>query len=93
MNTNVRVLPDLTSSVVEIELAAAKARIAELEAKLERKPGSLTMKVTEKGAISLYGLQRFPVTLYASQWLRVIAAIEPLKAFIEANKDKLAKKD
>ena len=79
------ILPDLSA---EATIAKLQAEIAEL-----KKLGSLTMKVTPKGAISLYGLQRFPVTLYASQWLRIIEAIEPLKAFIEANKDRLAKKD
>jgi hypothetical protein len=88
---NARVLPDL--SALAAKIAELEAANAELRAKVERKPGSLTMKITEKGAISLYGLQRFPVTLYASQWGRVIEAAGALKAFIEANKDKLATKD
>ena len=85
------VLPDLAAMAAEIE--AMRAENAKLRASLERKPGSLTMKVTEKGAISLYGLQRFPVTLYASQWERIITAVDQLKAFIEANKELLATKD
>ncbi len=49
----------------------------------------ITFKVSEKGALSLYGLQRFPVTLYRPQWERVIAAVPELQKFIEAHKDEL----
>lgn len=52
----------------------------------------LTMKVTEKGGISVYGMGRFPVTLYRSQWEKIIDNIEDLKTFIKANEDRLATK-
>ena len=56
-------------------------------------PGKLSFKVSEKGALSVYGLNvRFPVTLYVSQWERVIAQIDDLKAFIKANANKLTRK-
>jgi hypothetical protein len=84
-----RVLPDLAA--LEAKLAALEAENAKL--KEARKPGALSFKVTEKGAVSVYGLQRFPVTLYASQWARVIEAISALSAFIETNKASLATKD
>jgi hypothetical protein len=49
------------------------ARIVELEAKVEgRKPVGLTFKVSEKGGVSVYGLGRFPVTLYYQQWVRLL---------------------
>ncbi|MHB1813548.1 MAG: hypothetical protein ACYCUE_01740 [Steroidobacteraceae bacterium] len=55
--------------------------------------GKLAMKVSEKGALSVYGMGRFPVTLYKEQWLRLLAAAEDIKAFIEANLDNLKTKE
>jgi hypothetical protein len=51
------------------------------------------MKVSEKGALSVYGMGRFPVTLYKEQWLRLLAMAEDIKAFIEANNDHLKSKE
>lgn len=62
-----------------------RARIAQLEAEALARLPKVSFKVSEKGAISMYGLQRFPVTLYASQWERVIANVPTLQAFIIAN--------
>lgn len=45
----------------------------------------ISLKVSEKGAVSLYGLGRFPVTLYAEQWNKVIDNIERIKTFITDN--------
>ena len=65
-------------------------RIAELEQKLQgRKPAALEFRVSDKGAVSVYGLGRFPVTLYYEQWVRLLDHAEELRAFLEANKDKL----
>ncbi len=55
--------------------------------------GKLAMKVSEKGALSVYGMGRFPVTLYKEQWLRLLAAAEDIKAFIEANQANLKTKE
>lgn len=52
----------------------------------------LALKVSEKGALSLYGLGRFPVTLYRGQWERLIAAQADITTFIEANASLLAVK-
>ena len=66
------------------------ARIAELEQQVgKRKPGALEFKVSEKGAVSVYGLGRFPVTLYYEQWLRLLDSAKELRAFLEENKGKL----
>lgn len=54
--------------------------------------GSLRCKVSEKGALSIYGLGRFPVTLYKGQWERLIGFIPTVQAFIEANAATLAVK-
>ena len=55
--------------------------------------GKLAMKVSEKGALSVYGMGRFPVTLYKEQWLRILAMADEIKAFIEANKENLKSKE
>ncbi len=75
-----------------------KARVAELEKQAAgRKPGELEFRVSEKGGASVYGLGRFPVTLYYEQWVRLLNAAEELRAFLEKEKErgrlKLKKKD
>jgi len=65
-----------------------KARVAELERKRAR-TGNLEFRVGEKGGVSVYGLGRFPVTLYYEQWVRLLDAVQDLRVFLENNKDKL----
>lgn len=66
------------------------ARIAELEKQAASKKSSrLEFKVSEKGGVSVYGLGRFPVTLYYEQWVRLLASADPLREFLEENKSKL----
>ena len=66
------------------------ARIAELEKQADKqKPGAVAFKVSEKGGVSVYGLGRFPVTLYYEQWLQLLDNAEKLRAFLEENKGKL----
>jgi hypothetical protein len=65
-------------------------RIAELEQQAHaKKPGDLEFRVSEKGGISVYGLGRFPVTLYYEQWTRLLARADELRTFMEENKGKL----
>ena len=68
------------------------ARIAELESRLA-KNSTLSFKVSEKGAVSVYGLGRFPVTLYFEQWIKLLSHIDELRTFMEANKSKLKLKE
>ena len=71
-----------------------KARLAALEKQQEkRRAGSLEFRVGEKGGVSVYGLGRFPVTLYYEQWIRLLEAGERLREFLEENKSKLKLKD
>ena len=65
------------------------------EAARQKKPaaGHLTFKVSAKGAVSVYGLGRFPVTLYYEQWKRLLGSVEPLQTFLEENKSQLKSKD
>lgn len=77
----------------------------DLKAELERlrkenvalKKGASTsnvrMKVSEKGALSVYGMGRFPVTLYKEQWLKLLDMAEDIRAFIAANDSALKEKD
>lgn len=55
-------------------------------------PKALTMKVSEKGALSVYGLGRFPVTLYRGQWERLLSHSAEIERFIKANDTLLAVK-
>lgn len=70
------------------------ARVAELEAKLERaKYRKLTLKVGKAGGLSVYGLGRFPITLYRGQWEKLLASAEEIKTFIQDNSDMLSVKE
>jgi hypothetical protein len=70
------------------------AKIAELEKKVEgRKRGTLEFRVGEKGGVSVYGLGRFPVTLYYEQWIRLLDASKDLRAFLDENKHRLKLKE
>ena len=67
-----------------------KARLAELEKQQgAHRTGSLDFRVGEKGGVSVYGLGRFPVTLYYEQWLRLLEVADKLREFLEQNKSKL----
>ena len=50
-----------------------------------RQQGKLSLKVSEKGALSVYGLQRMPVTLYSEQWERLLAFSDDIRKFLVAN--------
>ena len=68
-----------------------KAKLAALETKSA--PKEITFKVSDKGGVSVYGLGRFPVTLYYEQWDRLLGKAEVLRAFIEENKSKMKMKE
>lgn len=74
-----------------------QARIAELEnenASLKAKSDRpLSLKVSQKGAVSAYGLGRFPVTLYASQWAKLLSSAPTVASFVVENSDALNHKD
>lgn len=68
---------------------------AENQALKSSKParGTLSMKVSEKGALSVYGMGRFPVTLYKEQWLKLLSISDEIKKFIEDNDSRLKTKE
>ena len=72
--------------MAEPTIEELKARIAELEKRGGRRTGSLEFRAGEKGGVSVYGLGRFPVTLYYEQWVRLLDASGDLRKFLEENK-------
>jgi len=69
-----------------------KARLAKLEAKQQR-TGNMSFKVSDKGGVSVYGLGRFPVTLYYEQWVKLLDRAQDLRDFLEESKSKLKLKE
>lgn len=71
-----------------------KAKLAELEKQVQgKKRGSMDFRVSEKGGVSVYGLGRFPVTLYYEQWIRLLDQADQIRAFLEENKSQLKMKN
>lgn len=71
-----------------------KARLAELEKQGgAKRSANLEFKVSEKGAVSVYGMGRFPVTLYYEQWTRLLERADDLKKFMEENRSRLKTKE
>lgn len=76
-----------------------EAMLVKLQAENERlrqekaQAGKISLKVSEKGAVSAYGLGRFPVTLYREQWERLLAHGEAIQSFIAANAKSLSTKE
>jgi hypothetical protein len=75
---------------------ALKAEIERLRAEneaLKRPRGQMSLKVSEKGGLSVYGLGRFPVTLYREQWEKLLGMAEEIRQFIKDNDAQLKKKE
>ncbi len=75
---------------LKAELERLKAENASLKARGSK---GTSLKVSEKGGVSVYGLGRFPVTLYQEQWLKLLDMAEDIRAFIKENEGKLKKKE
>ncbi len=77
----------------EEELKAELERLRQENAALKKHAASgVRMKVSEKGAVSIYGMGRFPVTLYKEQWLKLLDMSDDIRAFITANEAQLKTK-
>ena len=74
----------------ELAVDEASKMLADLET---AKRGTLYCKVSQKGAVSLYGLQRMPVTLYVEQWTRLLAFADELQAFLKEHDSELKRKE
>lgn len=74
-----------------------KAEVERLRAENDqlknRSTRGLSLKVSEKGALSLYGVGRFPVTLYKEQWVKILGMKDEIEAFIEKNAQALKTKE
>jgi len=75
---------------LQAELEKLRAENAALKRSTSR---GLSLKVSAKGALSVYGLGRFPVTLYKEQWNRLLEMTDDIKAFIKANDKELRGKE
>lgn len=76
------------------ELAKLRAENDKLKAKAKaRSMASLRLKVSEKGALSLYGMGKFPVTLYREQWAKLLDYQDEIREFITDHSDELKFKD
>jgi hypothetical protein len=80
------------SDDVQHELERLRAENEALRSQ-KRTAGTLAFKVSDKGAVSVYGLGRFPVTLYQEQWDKLLAQTEELRRFINENRERLKKKE
>ena len=75
------------------DLRAELERVkAENERLKSQKGRSVSLKVSEKGGVSVYGLGRFPVTLYKEQWTKLLSMTDEIRAFIKENESKLKAK-
>jgi len=80
---------EILNKVAKGEITADEASV--LLTKANEKP--ITFKVGEKGGVSVYGLGRFPTTLYAGQWSRLLDNADAIRQFIDENKHRLASKE
>jgi hypothetical protein len=74
----------------ELQVEEASKLLAEIE---QPKRGALYCKVSEKGALSVYGLQRMPVTLYIEQWQRLLDFMDDIRQFMKDNDASFKRKD
>lgn len=82
------ILKELAAGSISPEDAAKK--LDELD---RSRRGTLYCKVSQKGAVSLYGLQRMPVTLYVEQWQRLLEFSDELKKFLQEHDSELKRKE
>ncbi len=79
-----------TDDELKAELEKLRAENAALRA---RGAKGVSMKVSEKGGVSVYGLGRFPVTLYQEQWLKLLDMADDIRGFIREHEGQLKKKE
>lgn len=76
------------------QMQAMILKLSQENEALKRNASSkVTLRISEKGALSVYGLGRFPVTLYKSQWTTLLGRFEDIKAFMAANASQLKDKE
>ena len=80
----------MSESDLQAELERLRAENAALKT---RSAKGVSLKVSEKGGVSVYGLGRFPVTLYKEQWLKLLDMTDDIRAFISAHESELKAKE
>ena len=80
----------MSDETVQAELERLRAENAALKQQTAR---GVSLRVSEKGGVSVYGLGRFPVTLYQEQWLKLLDMESDIRGFIRENQDRLKKKE
>jgi len=83
----------MTEDNLEERLARLEAENQALKEQVGGKRGSLRLKVGEKGGVSLYGLGRFPVTLYKEQWAKLLDSADEIRQFLKDNDHLLKRKE
>lgn len=76
---------------LQAEIERLRAENEKLKKPVQR--GQISMKVSEKGGLSLYGLGRFPVTLYREQWDKLLGVSDQIREFIQTHDSELKKKE
>lgn len=84
--------PDYQTDAAKLMVLASLYRAENDRLKSTRSAGPLSLKVSDKGAVSVYGMGRFPVTLYRSQWVRLFAATDQIRKFLADNNSLLRDK-
>jgi hypothetical protein len=84
--TNQEILEQVSAGKLDPTEAAA------LLAAVSATRGNLTLKVSEKGAVSMYGLRRFPITFYKDEWARILSQADIISVFIADNASSLTSK-
>lgn len=80
----------MSNDDMKFELERLRAENESLKKTVSR---GVSLKVSEKGGLSVYGMGRFPVTLYKEQWLKLLDMSDEIRAFIKANESQLKTKD
>ena len=81
----------MSSEDLQAEIERLRAENEALKKPVAR--GQMSLKVSEKGALSVYGMGRFPVTLYREQWEKLLAMSDQIRQFIQDNDHLLKKKE
>jgi hypothetical protein len=80
----------MADDILQAELERLRAENAALKGRAAK---GMTLKVSEKGAVSVYGLGRFPVTLYKEQWEKLLTMVDDIRAFITEHEAELKRKE
>ena len=91
-HTNDLIVPSPSEVSPEIQAELDRLRSENAALLAAAASGKLTLKISVKRAVSLYGLGRFPVTLYGEQWLHLLDFAEEIRGFVTANRAELATK-